>query len=143
MRQTWHTARFLLLFVCIATACERDTNLRIEGGNPPVFILSGSGSLRSIRVRGPQKQRDIAGPDASAYWYIKSEKDGALDVGEVGKLTYGVVPDGYIQVFPERDSAPPLVEGEVYFIQVSTANANGTQKYFYLKNGKAIEKPDQ
>lgn len=133
----------LLLFaVALTLACERPTKIFIEGGNPPTFRMTGNGSLRAIRVRGPKKQREAEGEEASFYWYIKSEKGGAKNVEDVGQITYGKVPEGYVQVYPERGEAPPLIEGERYLVRVSTVNANGADKVFSIRSGKVVDISD-
>jgi hypothetical protein len=127
----------------VVLACERHTTLRIEGGNPPKFVLSGNGTLGAIRVRGPEKQREAEGEDAFLYWVIRNAKDKDQGIEKLSPVTYGNVPDGYIQIYPESGMAPPLIEGERYNIRVVTFDANGADKYFVIRNGKAVEEPQQ
>jgi hypothetical protein len=129
---------FLLLAVLFSTACEMDTKLIIEAGNPPKFVLSGGGTLGALRVRGPKKQREVIGEDASIYWEIEPKDEGSdRNVGRLSPITYGVVPDGYVQVYPERGKAvPPIVEGERYNIRIATNNAKGVDKFFVIREGK-------
>jgi hypothetical protein len=47
-----------------------------------------------------------------------------------------------MQVYPEQGEAPPLVEGERYYVWVWTNNANGAAKYFVIRDGKALEVPE-
>ena len=129
-------AVFLLLIVGVALSCERDTQLVIQGSNPPVFVMSGSGSLGTIRVRGPEKQRDAEGEDAFLYWVIVNLEDQEKNAGRLGPVTYGKVPQGYKQVYPEHGEVPQLVEGERYNIRIATFNANGVDKFFVIRNGK-------
>lgn len=136
MRNQSIAVGLLLVLAVAALSCEIDTKLSIQGGNPPKFVISGNGSVRTIRVIGPKKQREKEGPDASAYWYIKSEKGGAKDADAIGSIIYGEVPEGYGQVYPGTGAAVPLVEGEKYYIRVDTANANGAEKYFIIRDGK-------
>jgi hypothetical protein len=134
-----HNSFVAMLLVVIlggAFACERDTKLRIEGNNPPIFVLSGNGMLGTIRVRGPEKQRDAEGEDDFLYWVIVNLEDQEQSVESLGPVTYGKVPKGYKQVYPENGEAPPLLEGERYNIRIATANANGVDKYFIIRNGK-------
>ncbi len=37
------------------------------------------------------------------------------------ELTYGSVPEGFMQTFPEKGSAPPLQAGWVYRVEVTPA----------------------
>jgi hypothetical protein len=131
----------ILIFVVIFfQSCEDHTKLTIEGGNPPSFVLSGSGDLISIRVRGPHKQREGDGEAASLYWEIKYENiDAARPVEDIGRIVYGKIPNGYIQKLPENGAPPPLKEGERYNIRVSTLDANGADKFFEIIDGKPVE----
>lgn len=132
----YSVAVILMLAVSVALGCERATKLVIKGRNPPVFVMSGSGSLGIIRVRGPENQREAEGEDAFLYWVIVNREDEDQNVERLGPVTYGKVPQGYKQVYPERGEAPQLVEGERYNIRIATNNANGVDKFFVIRNGK-------
>lgn len=138
LKKEVHVTIFLMLITLFSTACERDTKLIIEAGNPPRFVMSGSGTLGSLRIRGPKKQREVGGEDASIYWAIEPKDDDSdRNVERLGPITYGKVPDGYIQIYPEQGQAvPPLVEGERYNIRIATNNANGVDKFFVIREGK-------
>jgi hypothetical protein len=127
-------AVLLLVFSLLTMACERDTQLTIETSDPPKFIMSGSGTLGSLRIVGPKRQRETFGEDASVYWMIKPEPEGDPEnVEALSPITYGRVPPGYIQVYPEQGTnAPALVEGQKYFIDISTNAANGVRRSFVL-----------
>lgn len=126
---------FLLFAFCIGSSCERHTQLTIEGGIPPKFVMTGNGILTSVRVRGSEKQREAEGEAKFLYWVIEI-KAGRRRVAELSPLTYGVVPDGFEQIYPERGEAPRLVEGEKYYVRVVTSGANGDSKDFIIRNGK-------
>jgi hypothetical protein len=130
-----------LLVVGLALGCERPTRVTVEGGNPPRFLLSGSGSLSWLRFRSPHKQRDAEGEDASLYWAIKANKGSARVLEELSPLTYGVVPTGYVQVYPEKGQAPALIEGDRYFVRFLTVNAPGVDGYLTVRDGKASFTP--
>ena len=120
-----------------AVSCEIDTKLTVEGSNPPRFTMTGNGELTSIRVRGPHEQRDAEGEDMYLYWVIKLKSEGTeRDVRDVSPVIYGKVPDGYVQAYPENGEAPPIVEGEHYYVQVITNDANGDDGHFTIPNGK-------
>src|SRR5689334_1371182 len=108
-----------LLFILFSIACEVPTKLTFKGGNPPQFKMTGSGSLALFRIEGSKKQRDV--PDAGArylYWEIlpKSEYEYGRAINDVGTITYGEVPEGYIQKYPEQGEPPALIEGERYTV---------------------------
>ena len=139
MRNRLTTITLLLIAAVAGLSCEIDTKLTITGGNPPQFHMTGSGLLGRIVVRGPKTLRRIDGPDSSAYWYIEP-KDGESmrNVERLSPITYGKAPEGYVQVYPEKGEAQPLLENETYYIQVSTTNANGTFKHFVIRKGKVV-----
>jgi hypothetical protein len=134
-----------LAFVLLAwplTGCERSTHVRIEGGNAPVFILSGSGALASFTVHGQESIEKAEDPfdDKFALWQIQpieGEMHGAY-ISQLGSITYGVVPPGYVQIKPQLGQAPALMEGQKYFYEVATTGAPGTAGYLEIRNSRAV-----
>lgn len=118
-------------------ACEVPTNLEIKGGNPLTFIMSGSARFDGIRIVGP-KVREAEGEDQYVVWQIKGLPGGLKGVRSIGPIMYGKVPPGYKQVYPENGEAPPIIEGERYFVRVITTSAKGAEKYFTMRDGKII-----
>jgi hypothetical protein len=125
-----------VVFILGGRACERDTVLTIVGGNPPQFRMRGNGLLGRLSVRGPRTQRDVKGEAALYYWQIEDHGADDKTVERMGTITYGEVPDGFRQVYPDAGKAPPLIEGERYLIRVETGEANGATKYFVIRNNK-------
>jgi hypothetical protein len=135
---------FVQLLAC-AIPNERSTKVRLEGGNPPTFVLSGSGELSDLVIYGP-KQRDIIGDRAFAVWEIKpiNGHEGAESIESLSPIKYGSVPKNYIEVYPGNGaSAPPLIEGEKYQYWFQTINAPHARGYFEIRNGKPVETPSQ
>ena len=124
-----------LVLAFIALSCEKATQLTVRGGNP-IFVMTGSGGLGTMRIRGPEKQREAIGEAAFLYWVIENKEGQMQNVQKIGPITYGKVPEGYIQVYPEHGTAPQLIEGERYNVLVGTANADGANKDFVIRNGK-------
>ena len=131
------TKLIIVMLIMASASCEVDTKLTVEGGNPPKFLLSGSGTLSRLVIRGYKTLRKIEGPDASAFWYIETRDAQSLkSIRTLGPITYGQVPEGYVQVYPERGTAPQLEENEVYYVEVNTNGANGADGFFIIKDGK-------
>jgi hypothetical protein len=130
-----------IVLALLTFGCERGTKIRLLNQNPPAFELSGSGRLAMIRVHG-QKVRDAAGETGFINWEI-TPKAGRLNgrlVEEIGRITYGKIPDGYKQIYPSaEESLPALLEGQQYHIFVDTMNANVASMYFEIQDGKVIE----
>jgi hypothetical protein len=131
----------LLIYAFLYFISERHTKLNVLGGNPPQFQMSGSGTLGALRITGHKKQREAVGPDAVTYWMIEPEngyaKGEAIEI--LSPITYGKIPRGYVQTYPEQGEAPSLVEGEIYTIHAETFNANHGIKRFFMEAGKAVE----
>jgi hypothetical protein len=128
------------LLVLTTTSCERDTSVKLRGGNPPVFELSGSGRLHFMSILGHKKLRQDVGEKGVTVWGIEMsdpDPDRARWVEDIASVTYGKVPDGYKQIYPENNApAPTLTEGVQYEYWVETWNANRARGYFCIKDGK-------
>ena len=142
-----HTMRDLLLLstllLTFLTACERRTVVKLEGGNPPAFVLSGSGELGDLRIYGP-KQREVRSDLDYAIWEIQPI-NGYLEgerLERLSRIIYGVIPKGYKQIYPEPDAAvPQLVDGQKYEYWLQSINAPHARAYFEIRDGKAVEIP--
>jgi len=132
-----------LLVSTISCFHERDTKVNVEGGNPPKFIMSGSGDLTQLRIGGPKKLREGIAGEPYIYWGIEFEKtDSERSIEALSPITYGEVPRGYIQIYPEPSQAPPpLLEDELYQANVVTMNANGARLNFAIHKGKVVANP--
>lgn len=132
----------LLLTMWFSLGCERSTQVRIEGGTTPVFVISGSGNLASLVVYSPDFAEKAESPfdENFALWKIKPN-EGPLNgtpVRTLERITYGALPDGYRQVKPTVGSVPPLVEGQKYFFSIDTTGAAGTAGFLEIKNSQAV-----
>ena len=142
MNQTvFLTLAWIALFSCVG--CERDTKLSVEGGNPPKFLMTGTGRLDALRVGGPQKQREGVADDPYVYWAIEFKETGSdRKVESLGPITYGEVPAGYVQLYPKPgESPPPLPEDELCGVKATTINENGAGLRFAIHKGKVVIDP--
>ena len=138
--------RFAYYFLSLAvlavfcSSCEIDTRVTVTSNNPPRFDLFGSGSLAGLRIEG-QKVRESPAIFASVVWEIrpKDGRENSQPLAALGSITYGNVPAGYVQVFPEAGNAPPLLEGQKYHAWFETINANGARVDFTVREGKVLE----
>jgi hypothetical protein len=132
----------LLLATWFLTGCERSTHVTVEGGATPVFVISGSGKLASFVVYSPDFAEKAESPfdENFALWEIKPTGGhlSATPVGQLERITYGVVPEGYSQVRPKVGSAPPLREGQKYFYWAETTNAPWAQGFLEIRNSQAV-----
>src|SRR2546428_6704979 len=109
-------------------SCERKTTVRVEGGNPPTFVLSGSGRLDEVLIFSPEAEATAQSSpfdETHAIWKIVGEKRGEEGMSPVNslRLTYGTPPKGYQQVKPQGGPPPTLIEGKRYGYWFVTVNA--------------------
>jgi len=138
------TVCFMLIAMTNCSSLEQHTTrVRLEGGEIPNFILSGGGTLSDFIVYGPRQR---PGGDGRAYivWEIQPTKnapEGQL-LKKIGSIKYGVVPDGYKQIYPKDGSPPPpLASGIRYAYWAQITNAPHAREEFELIDGKATEIP--
>jgi len=111
----------------------------MKGSPPPTFLLAGNGILTSVRVRGPNKQRDASGEAQYLYWLLELEDyDGSQVVGRLGSVRYGEIPKGYVQIYPENGVTPPLAENEHYHVHFVTTDAPHSKGHFTIRDGRVI-----
>jgi hypothetical protein len=132
----------LLLFLSfIVVTFERPTKVKLEGGIPPTFVLSGSGTLGDLVIYGP-KQRDVGSDRNHAIWEIQPIRGfmNGEQVETIGTIKYGEVPQGYKQIYPANNAAPrSLVSGIKYGYWFQTVDAPHARASFEIRDGKAVE----
>ena len=149
MRYLSARAALLVISCCAIAACEIDMTVAIDGKNPPTFDLYGSGNLDFFIVsevaaenqKQTSAQRD---PDKDTMlWEIwpASLSYGDRRIWKLPDITYGKVPEGFVQKFPASGGPPALVEGKVYQAGGPASNANGGSVWFTIRNGQAVEVP--
>ncbi len=128
-------ALLLLATLCCGDACERDTKISIEGGNPPTFRLSGNGNLAFLAVSddSPNKVEKRSG---EILWKIIPQS-GKSEIGQLPPITYGQVPPGFDQAIPEVGPPPALVAERPYEVAAPTSNAHGDWIFFIIHDGAA------
>src|SRR5262249_29373550 len=135
----------LIVVMSFMIACSRSnqnsTHIDLEGGEKPAFKLHGGGSLDRFVIYGP-RQREGEGSVAFTVWEIVPIA-GSLNgkyLWTLHSIKYGVVPEGYKQIYPENNLSPPLmVENELYRYRAEIVSAPWAVADFKLINGKVVE----
>src|ERR1700730_14848560 len=108
---TLRSVSFLLLLAATALllGCrrERPTEVRVEGGETPVFVFSGSGKLSSFSVYlvpAAPLEMDKPFSEQIPVWEITAQPDPlrGRSIEEIQKLIYGTIPTGYTESFPKN-----------------------------------------
>jgi hypothetical protein len=114
------TVRTVALVGCVSTvvaallsstSCQPRTSLEIQMGTPLRFIVSGPGTLTDLQVSGPDLDRE-PNPHGQGdrltlrkvYWELAPREGTGRSLDQVGPITYGKVPDGFVQVQPPSAS---------------------------------------
>jgi hypothetical protein len=135
----------IILVLLSSSACERRTEARLEGGNPPIFSISaGTGRVWVISIGEYQMNKTSnAARGKDEIWRVepKRDKSGELlgkQASEIGKVTYGVVPEGYVQITPTNDSPPPLAPGKYYSYEFKAEKGMAASGDFAILDGSAV-----
>jgi hypothetical protein len=120
----------------------RATKVRLEG-NPPVFVLSGSGVLAHLVI---YRTKHMNGDDEYfALWEIEPV-DGYVKgrpIEDIGNIQYGLVPKGYRQCCPEAGAPPPTLKpGTKYEYWFDTTDAPHARNCFVIRGNRAVEVVD-
>jgi len=131
---------FSMVFGCRS---ERPTDVKLENGITPVFVLSGSGYLANLTISAlPPEEKLLAPSSVTPVWKIEAERDymGGRRLEEIRSLTYGKLPAGYRQVYPESDRSPqPISPGTIYEFYFETTGAPHARGLFEVQGGKAVK----
>jgi hypothetical protein len=164
MKTVWLSRVILLIssFALISlTGCEVDTRVKVSQENPPQFTFSGTGSIAQLYVGGPftlDELKLVVGAEGKLlsekeFSKIEQEVGGSrtlwrLDPRNVHKrlpdipaITYGIIPEGFRQIYPEEGKPKPLLEGKYYSVSAPSRSANFHVLYFVIQDGKAVEIP--
>jgi hypothetical protein len=107
--------------------------------------VNASGKLQWIWFEGPYQNASDPGPPLKPLsdpkkiilWKIAPADGMFIDPDKVPAITYGLVPTGWVQEIPEKDSSPPaLFDGYVYYVQAVPARGGGAELCVFLKNGE-------
>jgi len=140
--RTFRTLGFILLACSVMGCGEWPTSVGLKGGTAPVFVLSGGGKVATFTIFNQDFMTKAEKPldENFVLWKIRAS-GGYLHgtwIPNLGSITYGVVPEGYIQVKPVAGAPPLLIEGQKYFYFVETTDAPGASGYVEIKNSRAV-----
>ena len=72
----------LLAMLLINIGCEVTTDVKLQGGNPPIFVLSGSGEVLGF---GICQSAESTGQKAPCEWEIKPRESPGDYASKLGK----------------------------------------------------------
>jgi hypothetical protein len=125
----------VVLVLIMFAGCERDLSVNVEGANPPVFKLGGSGRLIFFYVLEVPADHSLSA-DSPKLWEIRPTVNNKIS--ELPSITYGVVPSGFAQTVPSSGTPPALSEKKTYAAGGPAFEANGGSIWFVIENGKPV-----
>ena len=126
-----------LLLLLMVPQYEKPTKITLKGDtNSGVsFGLSGTFTLVSFGIYRHSPEMERPNDPRFMVWLIEAadRKNGGETAWKLDTIKYGVVPPGYVQVFPAQGLPPsPLELGKIYHV-----HADGFfGKFFEIVNGK-------
>jgi len=155
MLMKWKGKSMRYVFLCLLSgfiliACSTDVTLSMDDGNPPTFKFAKNFSevntLPFFEVVEVARENENLPYHEQHFdknvtlWRIAPEKvDTPID--QLPAITYGHVPTGFSQKFPESGSPPSLVEGKVYQAGGPPVLMRRAIIQFAIRNGKAVRIP--
>jgi hypothetical protein len=159
-----------LLIITTVNGCEIDTKPIVSGGNPPIIEFDGlraqlfvtgpytleglkQGYKQRYKITGgkdiltPEQQKELEKIRDNKKYDIWQLDPGSLSRGFDVSITYGIVPNGFRQVYPANGKSPePLIEGKIYAVTAPTASARSDgadikSAYFMIDKGRAVVVP--
>ena len=143
-KQAACAAALILLF---AAACEPNTTVYLNGGNPPRFGYKGGGYLEFFVVEevAPENQNvpnvEQDTDKNKIMWWIYRKDSSAGKIGNLSTITYGIVPENFAQKVPSAGLPPPLVEGKVYEAGGPAISMPKGYLRFVIRNGQPLQIP--
>jgi len=128
----------VLCVVVLFTGCERILKVSLDGKNPPTFQFDGGGEIVWVSIYEVTSEGKIP-PKGSAFWRLVPET--SITASASPPITYGVVPNGFVQEVPANGNPPPLQEGKTYGFGADTRGQPGRTVWFRIYDGKSIQVP--
>jgi hypothetical protein len=115
---------------------QRETRVEIDRKNPPTFTFSGNGQVSAVVVTDVSAN-DLSGFDLKRImWEIVPT--GQTNPSRFPKITYGMVPAGFVQRTPASGAPRPLEEEKPYRVTAPTAGAESRKLIFLIRHGQAL-----
>jgi hypothetical protein len=140
----WQFWVILWLIITAVNLYRINTKPIVSGGNPPIIEFEGGRGHLQLYVTGPYTLEELKQEyrRGNKNYYMWQLDPGSLSSGFGVFITYGIVPDGFRQVYPANGKSPePLIEGKIYSVTLPNSNCGGPNvesEYFMINHGKAV-----
>jgi len=129
-----------IALVTIAAACEQETvlNIFLKVNRPPSFSFSGNSLATDFEILELPRTKPLSKINPYSFtgetiWKISAATGMKADTWP--GVTYGQVPDGFLQKVPSDKPPPKLYEGKLYVARISQDKNTQTGLFFEMRNG--------
>ncbi len=139
---------FVSVFLALVSSasCRRENGVVIENGSPLRFIVSGPGTLSHFQVSGPDLEREPHRQGdgerltlLKVYWeLVPSVAATTRSLDKIRSISYGQVPDGFVQVYPQEGAPPALIERDLYNVTLAANTGRGVNMFFSVRDGRIV-----
>jgi hypothetical protein len=135
-----------LALTMIVVSCEEDKRIQLHllERTPTSFSVSGKWwavDLTVVELRGNEPPADLWSPKGETIWKISAPK--RIWATDWPVITYGEIPDGFLQTVPLRGRPHELAEGPIYAAQIHDSSGAGGAFYFAIRGGKTVNVTDE
>lgn len=140
-----------MFLICLLVACESEVTISIDGGYPPVFRLERHSAHVNyldffiVKEVAPENQNvpyTKQNPDKNIIlWQIWPKGTDEGTIRKLPPITYGKLPDGFVQKVPQSGEPPALMEGKIYEAGGPPVIMPRGFIRFIIRDGKSIEVP--
>jgi hypothetical protein len=115
---------------------KSNTGIEMDGNNPPTFVFSGKDPASAVVVT------DVSANGLSRYapervmWEIVPAVE--TSPSDFPRITYGIVPLGFVQRTPATGPARRLDDEKPYRVTAPTSNTKSGKLLFIIRNGQAL-----
>lgn len=142
------TALAIMAMLAIAIACAQEVvlSVNLESKTPPTFTFSGHSLATNFEILELPRTEPLSKIDPFSFkgetlWKISAR--GRLKAAQWPSVTYGEVPDGFAQTFPEHGRPTKLAEGKLYVAKIVGAEDSNTALFFVVRKEKPVNVTDE
>ncbi len=140
---------FAAVMLVSMIACEPETTIYItmDQKMPPSFSLSGPWwavdfEIVELLLRDALRGSKDGFVETNPIWKISATPHGGR-VRDWPNVTYGMVPEGFVQRIPTQGKAPSLIEGKLYAAEALDTSGPEGICYFEIRDGKPVTIPPE
>jgi hypothetical protein len=138
----------IVALVTIGVACRQETvlNIFLQDKTPPSFTFSANGLAANFEILELPRTKPLSKIDPYSFkgetiWKISAP--GKIKADKWPGVTYGDVPNGFSQTFPEHGPPRKLAEDKLYVAEIVEGKDSQSALFFVVRNGRPVNVTDE